>query len=86
MNLDYEGKVFVYGREVSDFHVVDYEALSTLNISATQALAKKMMAMEQVMEVLKQENEDLKADVKAVKALEQRLAQIEELLGAKAEK
>ncbi len=41
-----EGRVFVYGREVSDFHVVDYEALTTLNISATQALIKKIVTLE----------------------------------------
>ncbi|MCA0366395.1 MAG: tail fiber domain-containing protein [Bacteroidetes bacterium] len=35
-------QVFVYGREVSDFRSVDYEALSTLNISATQALLKRL--------------------------------------------
>ncbi len=34
--------IFVYGREVSDFRSVDYEALSTLNISATQALLKRL--------------------------------------------
>ncbi|MEM6348955.1 MAG: tail fiber domain-containing protein [Bacteroidota bacterium] len=28
--------VFVYGREVDDFHTVDYEAISMLNVSATQ--------------------------------------------------
>jgi predicted nuclease with TOPRIM domain len=32
--------VFVYGREVNDFRAVDYEALTTLNISATQELVK----------------------------------------------
>ncbi len=32
--------VFVYGRQVNDFHIVDYQALSMLNISASQALAK----------------------------------------------
>ena len=32
--------VFVYGREVDDFQMVDYDALSTLNISATQQLYK----------------------------------------------
>ena len=36
------GNVFVFGREVNDFHTVDYEALSTLNISATQALVKRL--------------------------------------------
>lgn len=33
-------KVFVYGEEVADFRVVDYEGLTTLNISATQELTK----------------------------------------------
>jgi hypothetical protein len=33
-------KVFVYGEEVADFRTVDYEGLSTLNISATQELSK----------------------------------------------
>lgn len=37
-----DGTVFVYGKEVNDFHTVDYEALSTLNISATQALVKQL--------------------------------------------
>ncbi|MCB0854693.1 MAG: hypothetical protein KDD63_20870, partial [Bacteroidetes bacterium] len=35
--LNIEGEtIFVYGREVDDFHTVDYEALSMLNVSATQ--------------------------------------------------
>ena len=33
-------QMFVYGREVDDFHVVDYDALSILHISATQELYK----------------------------------------------
>ena len=36
------GRLFVFGKLVSDFHTVDYEALSTLNISATQALLKRL--------------------------------------------
>jgi hypothetical protein len=36
------GDVFVYGKEVDDFHTVDYDALSMLNISATQELAKQL--------------------------------------------
>jgi hypothetical protein len=39
---DLTGKeVFVFGMEVNDFRTVDYEALSTLNISATQELARR---------------------------------------------
>ncbi len=44
--------VFVYGRQVADFRTVDYEALNTLNISATQALVKKLMLAEQKIEKL----------------------------------
>ena len=35
-------RVFVYGREVKDFRVVDYEAIAMLNVSATQALHRRM--------------------------------------------
>lgn len=48
-----KGKVFVYGTEVSDVRTVDYDALSMLNISASQAMADKI-------EVLEKENERLK--------------------------
>ncbi|RYU97359.1 tail fiber domain-containing protein [Emticicia agri] len=57
------GKVFVYGKEVNDFRAVDYEALTTLNISATQQLLKRI-------EVLEKENQDmkqLKQDVESLK-------------------
>jgi endosialidase-like protein len=36
-------QVFVYGREVKDFRVVDYEAISMLNVSATQELHRIIM-------------------------------------------
>ena len=35
-------KIFVYGEEVNDFRTVDYEGLTTLNISATQELSKQL--------------------------------------------
>jgi len=35
-------KVFVYGEEVNDFRTIDYEGLTTLNISATQEIAKRL--------------------------------------------
>jgi Chaperone of endosialidase len=53
-------KLFVYGEEVDDFRTVDYEGLTTLNISATQELSrlvklqnKKIAVMEQTIELLK---------------------------------
>lgn len=39
-------KIFVYGREVDDFRAVDYDAISMLNVSATQELAKKVEVLE----------------------------------------
>jgi uncharacterized protein YPO0396 len=36
---------------VNDFHTVDYEALSTLNISATQALVKRLNKAENALKV-----------------------------------
>lgn len=35
-----KGKVFVYGNEVDDYKSVDYDAISMLNVSATQELHK----------------------------------------------
>ena len=51
-----KGKLFVYGTEVSDLRTVDYDALSMLNISATQELAKKIEALENENEALKKSN------------------------------
>jgi hypothetical protein len=48
-------KLFVYGREVDDFRVVDYDALSMLNISATQALLQRMEQAEKENKTLQQE-------------------------------
>jgi hypothetical protein len=45
-------KVFVYGEEVGDFRTVDYEGLSTLNISATQELSKLEKQQQQQIELL----------------------------------
>ena len=39
-------RLFVYGRQVDDFRVVDYEALSVLNISATQELLRRLEVQE----------------------------------------
>lgn len=51
-----KGKLFVYGTEVSDLRTVDYDALSMLNISATQELAKKIETLEKENEALKNSN------------------------------
>ena len=61
VSRDHDGEVFVYGREVNDFHTVDVAALSTLNISATQEMHKQML-------VMKKEIEDLRAQIKVLQA------------------
>jgi hypothetical protein len=49
--------VIVYGREVDDFHAVDYDALAVLNISVTQTLVVQMNE-------LKRENAELKIQMR----------------------
>lgn len=60
-----EGPVFVYGREVSDFRSVDYDAINMLHVSATQELHRQLQAQRaeigalqsQVRELLAREKE-----------------------------
>ena len=49
------GQVFVYGREVDDFHSVDYEAISMLNVSATQRLNYELLIMNDEWQVLREQ-------------------------------
>ncbi|MEO6721566.1 MAG: tail fiber domain-containing protein, partial [Ferruginibacter sp.] len=53
-------KVFVYGEEVADFRTVDYEGLTTLNISATQELSKLVKQQQATIDELVQEMKLLK--------------------------
>jgi hypothetical protein len=57
-------KVFVFGKQHNDVRFVDYDAVSMLNVSATQELAKKMEALEQ-------ENSDLRDQAKRLSAVEE---------------
>ena len=61
VSTDYEDQVFVYGHEVDDFHVVDYDAISMLNVSATQELYK-------IIEKLQAEVTTLKAQLNGTSA------------------
>jgi len=64
-------EVFVFGREVKDFRSVDYEAISMLNVSATQQIKKEKDAE---VKALHDENADLKA---RLAAQDKRLAALE---------
>lgn len=57
--------LFVYGREVDDFHTVDYEALSMLNLSATQEQQRIIEAQQAEIEALKAQNRELQASFEA---------------------
>lgn len=69
-----KGKLFVYGTEVSDLRTVDYDALSMLNISATQELAKKIEVLENENKALKKSNMEIK---QAQTIFEERLKRLE---------
>jgi hypothetical protein len=74
-------QVFVYGREVKDFRSVDYEAISMLNVSATQELAKRVSALEAheaerlALEKRAARVDELESELADLKAVVARLAQ-----------
>ena len=43
-------RLFVYGREVDDFRIVDYDAIAMLNVSATQELHRRLEAKEKLID------------------------------------
>jgi len=72
VDLAYSGKVFIYGREVNDFHTVDYEAIAMLNVSATQELVKRLLKSEAEAQNTRNELNDLNARVASLEQLLQR--------------
>ena len=65
-----DGEVFVYGRQVDDFRTIDYEAISMLNVSATQESLKRIKSLEQQNAKLKETCEellDLKSELENLK-------------------
>ena len=70
IDTEESGKVFVYGREVDDFRTVDYEAISMLNVSATQELLKRIQSLET-------ENKMLKANDSKLMGLKSKIETLE---------
>jgi hypothetical protein len=72
------GNVFVYGRIVKDFRAVDYDAISMLNVSATQQLNRDLdtVVAESNDEFSKLRSE-LDAKSQTIKQLESRLEKLE---------
>jgi len=83
-----EGKVFVYGREVKDFRMVDYEAIAMLNVSATQEVARRLVKAEAQSAALEKQLTEQQRQLTELKAKDAardaKLAAIEELLRANA--
>ncbi len=86
-------EIFVYGREVKDFRAVDYEAISMLNVSATQQIKKEK---DEEIKTLRDENSALQKEILALKTelrsrdakdktLDARMAAIEKALAATGE-
>ncbi|MEL6924139.1 MAG: tail fiber domain-containing protein, partial [Bacteroidota bacterium] len=66
-------EIFIYGKEIENFHIVNYDRVFTLAVSATQELARKV-------EFLERENARLKAAANRTdKVLEQLSAKVEDL-------
>jgi hypothetical protein len=71
-------QVFVYGREVNDFRSVDYDAISMLNVSATQQLKLEKDAE---IQALRDENAALRRELAAKdESHEARLIALERLI------
>lgn len=80
-------KIFVYGKWVSDFRSVDYDAISMLNVSATQELIRKIESLQQNIDFLLQQNAILQNENEGLRnsaySLEARMANIEKSLSGK---
>jgi len=77
-------KVFVFGREVNDFRTVDYDAISMLNVSATQELARQVEAQKAELARLRSEKNALARKVSLLEARDEareaRLIRLEKAL------
>jgi regulator of replication initiation timing len=67
-------KVFVFGKRVDDFRVVDYDQLFSMNIGATQQLAIENQALMKENAALTAENEAID---KRLSALERAVEEIQ---------
>ena len=69
------GKIFIYGEEVDDFRTVDYEGLTTLNVSATQELSKQLNQQQQI---INEQNEKIKLLSEKLEALSNEIKNIKQ--------
>jgi hypothetical protein len=60
------GELFVYGLQVDDLRTVDYDAISMLNVSATQELARQLKEAQDKIEELQNQNQELQAQIEQI--------------------
>ena len=70
-------EAFVYGKWVNDYRVVDYDAISMINVSATQEIHRKLRLQATEIEQLKQSVAELRSSEKVREA---RTAALEKLV------
>lgn len=75
--------IFVYGKKVDDFHTVDYDRIFTLNVSATQELARQVEQLKADNEALRKENLELRHGLNSI---ESRLSKMENMATGTAQK
>jgi hypothetical protein len=79
VDLPDDGAVFVFGREVHDLRAVDYEAISMLNVSATQAIVKQLNAQQGVIE-------QQQAQIDELQSLKAQVDELRNIMGLKAQR
>lgn len=72
--------VFVYGKLHDDVRGIDYDDVAMLNVSATQELAKRDVALEKRVAALEAENARLKAQAHKLAALESDMETLKQLI------
>ncbi|KAA3620790.1 MAG: hypothetical protein DWQ02_28840 [Bacteroidetes bacterium] len=79
-SLDDVEFIFVYGKQVHDLLSVDYGAVSMLNVSATQELAKQTEALQAENKALKARVADLERQVDSLEELKASVAQLQSMI------
>ena len=79
-DADLGDEIFVYGKQIDDFHTVDYDAISMLNVSATQEQQKLIEALQSEVAHLIDENITLKSQVSRLTDLEQEMLKLKALI------
>ncbi|WP_104736404.1 tail fiber domain-containing protein [Hanstruepera ponticola] len=71
---DFGNQIFVFGSQVEDFHSVDYDAISMLNVSATQEQQKRIEQQQKEIEALKLKLQNFETLSSRIEKIEAQLA------------